>query len=321
MTEPQGLDHPHFIVTVDTETFTVKGSPPAFGTNIYGELPEGTLGVQRIMDICGRYDVKATFFVDVYMHHYYGKAPVRELCGHIVRNGHDVQLHAHTSWIPNGDFQHLSAFPLQKQVEIIAEGKELIREWTGKAPVAFRAGAYAANLDTIQALEQNGFILDSSYLAFHENCELSRQLSNHPANQIFKIGGILEVPVTMYWLFDNVLLRKMSKLDINACSLTELRNVIPKLVRGRIRCVILFLHSFSFIRWKKDYSGVLPNYRALERFERTLEMICGWGYRGSFCTMAELSKALSGDQDGRCDLIPTVNSLGIILRALRRILE
>src|SRR6185437_5869863 len=69
-----------FIITVDTETYAINNAPPAFQTNIYADLPDGSFGVQRIMDICNRHNVKATFFVDVYMHHHDGRNPVRDLC-------------------------------------------------------------------------------------------------------------------------------------------------------------------------------------------------------------------------------------------------
>jgi hypothetical protein len=307
-----------FIITVDTETYAIKGSPPAFETNIYAHHPKGALGVSRIMDICDRRGVKATFFVDVYMHHHYGKERVKNLCREITEKGHDVQLHAHTSWLPGSRSGKLCDFPLQKQVDIIGEGKQLLEDWVGRAPVAFRAGAYTANLDTISALEKNGFLVDSSYFAFHRNCQLSRQLNNRYTNRPFQIGEIFEIPVTSYWLFRAPSYSKISKVDMNACSLSELHDIIPKLIRNKVTYITLFLHSFSFIRWKRDFSGVLPNYRALDRFEAILDSIARWGYQTSFCTMEEVPRIA---QEKGTDFVPTLNSVGILSRALQRIRE
>ena len=68
-----GHNRTKFIITIDTETCAVNGTPPPFDTNNYASAPEGTLGVPKIIEICYKYNVKSTFFVDVYMHHYYGK--------------------------------------------------------------------------------------------------------------------------------------------------------------------------------------------------------------------------------------------------------
>lgn len=320
MIAQMGETDTRFIVTVDTETFSVNGTPPPFESNIYAPLPEAELGVHKIMEICDRHGVKGTFFVDVYMHYHYGEKDVKELCQFIDQRGHDVQLHAHTAWLPNSKADDLCTFPLERQVEILAEGRELIHKWTGKAPVAFRAGSYAANLDTIRALERNGFVTDSSYFPFHRNCKLSKQLHNRYANKPFRIGGILEIPVTTYWLINTSFFRKISKLDVNSSSLAELMDIIPKLMESRVGPVVLFLHSFSFIRWKKDNSGVLPNYRALERFETIVDAICKRGYQTHFCTMAEISRSFAGENEHELDFIPTVKASGIIPRALQRIL-
>ena len=224
-----------FIVTIDTETYLVDGNLVPFDPNIYGTFPDGTYGTERFMDVCDQYGARATFFVDVYMHHRYGHDPVAELCAKIHERGHDVQLHTHTSWLPGSRSDLLNHYEYDEQVEILTEGRDLIEEWTGRTPRAFRAGAYGANLDTIRALKKTGFTIDSSYFPGHRNCELSRQIDSGVTNSPFLIEGILELPVTTYWLLNTPLKRKNSKVDFNACSLSELQNVIPKFIRGRMK--------------------------------------------------------------------------------------
>lgn len=309
-----------FLITVDTETYSVGGKRPQFGPNIYGEYGREEFGVARIMDISEKYNAKATFFVDVYMHQHYGKDPVRDLCRRVTARGHDVQLHAHLSWLPQSKSDFLYDYSLERQSELLKEGKDLIGEWTGQAPVAFRAGSYSANLDTIRALSDNGFLVDSSYFARRHSCELSRQLHNQYANQRFRIGEILEVPVTTYWLVDKGPYRKLSKLDFNACSLAELRDVVPKLIDAGIRTVVLFLHSFSFVRWKKDFSGIVPNYRAIERFDRLLAEISR-RQDAAFVTMEQASRMALNETEEARDFIPTVRMSRLLPRAMQRVLE
>ena len=116
-----------FLITVDTETFLANGNLLPFETNIYGDISGTEFGVNRIMDICEKYSARATFFVDVYMYHRYGKDKVSTLCKIIDERGHDVQLHAHTSWLPNFPREFVSSYELQDQIAIIAEGTPTYR--------------------------------------------------------------------------------------------------------------------------------------------------------------------------------------------------
>ena len=306
------------IVTVDTETYPINGALPPFDLNIYGRLGGSEYGVNRIMDICEKYDMRGTFFVDVYMHHHYGEEPVRSLCRTIGRRGHDVQLHAHANWIPNHPHEFVSRYPLSEQIEIIAEGKRLIGDWTGTAPAAFRAGAYGLNLDTIKALEVNGFKADASYFPHHRNCELSGQLNNKHGNKIFTIGSVHELPVTTYWLLDTPFYRKNSKLDFNACTIGELKDVLPKFIKSNIKFVVLFLHSFSFLKWGKGYSHVDPDLRALRSFEETLEFLKEFD-SVNFLTVKEAIPLFDSLGKNEEDFIPRVDLVNVFPRIVKRL--
>jgi len=320
MTGGNGHEPTRFIITVDTETYKVGGRFPRFEDNLYGDLPEGSFGVPKIMEICEKHGAKATFFVDVYMHRHYGMQKVEELCRRIKERGHDVQLHAHMSWVPEAHTSDLCALPLDDQVKVLAEGKECIRHAIGEAPVAFRAGAYAANLDSIEAMKRTGFLLDSSYFAFYPSCPLSRQLGNKYGNRSFQIGGMREIPVTTFWLMNQPFCRKISKTDINSASLAEMCDAIPQMLQRRLRYVVLFLHSFSFIRWKRDFSGIVPNHRAVQRFEKLLQRIAQWEPASEFCTMEQVSRQPAAPEE-ETDFIPTVSSFRLFPRLYQRFVE
>lgn len=309
-----------FILTIDTETFRVAGQLLPFETHHYAESPQGSFGVPRIMEICDRYDVKATFFTDVYMHHHYGEADVADLCQRIHSAGHDLQLHAHTSWFPDSRSGFMNEFPLDRQIAIIAEGRELIEKWTGKAPVAFRAGAYGANLNTIHALRANRFIVDSSYFPLHRNCELSRQLNQPSLNFPFLVEGIQEIPVTTYWLMNSELYRKNSKIDFNACSWKELRAVVGALARSELPYIVLFLHSFSFIYWDPVKRTLTPKLKPLKRFESLLGVIRD-ELGGEFVTMGEVAQQPPIEADKRFDMVPSVSPFCSITRVLTHLLD
>jgi len=308
----------YFVISIDTETYKGNGRYPDFQANLYGKYKDDQFGVQKIMDISDRYGAKSTFFVDVYMHYFYGKPRVKEFCRHISAQGHDVQLHAHPAWLPGSHSGFLYDFPLSRQVEILREGRNLIGDWTGSAPIAFRAGSYSANLDTIRALEETDFRLDSSYFAYRPSCRLSSQLKNAHANRPFYIRSILELPVTAYWMINHRLFRKVSKLDFNACSLAELTDVVPQMVGSGIKFIVLFLHSFSFIRWNKDFTSYSPNHHAIARFEGLLKQISAMRHDVRFCTMQEAAHMTIPETENDNDFVPTVGFLRLFPRALQR---
>jgi len=263
----------YFIVTVDTETYPVSGKAPMFDQHIYGRIGRVQYGVNRIMDMCDAYDGKATFFVDFCMHHQYGEAAIRDVCTLIESKGHDVQVHAHPNWMRGYERGTLHSYPFDVQNKIIEEVKQLYENCLKRTPLAFRAGAYAANLDTIRALENNGFKVDSSYFQLNKNCVLSAELSHRYSNHMFYLGNVLEVPVTVYSMLGRVC-KKKSKIDINACSWTEIKHVASNYINeSRVLFVILFLHSFSFIRQGGKVNDISPNFSVIRKFERTLQFL------------------------------------------------
>jgi hypothetical protein len=265
------------LITVDVETFFSNGKLLPFETNVYGRTNSGEFGVHKIMEICDNYGIKATFFVDVYEHHHYGLSVLENLCQDIYGKSHSVQLHAHPNFIPGCSLELMKSYDLETQKRIIGEGRRLIEEFIGQAPVAFRAGAYGINMDTILALEENDFEIDSSYFRHHKNCQLSYELDNLYANNPFMISNIFEIPVTIYNILNIGALKKDSKLDINACSYSELASITNKFrnygAPNQTGIIVLFLHSFSFIKWRKDYLKYDIDYATIRNFDKLLKMI------------------------------------------------
>ena len=263
----------NILVTVDVETYHAAGRPLPFETNVLGQVKgKEECGVFQIMKVCEEHGAKATFFVDVYEHHAFGEKPLAELCQRINAGGHSVQLHAHPNWIPGRDRGLMKDYDLEAQRAIISEGRDLLKKWTGKAPVAFRAGAYGANLDTIEALKDNGITKDSSFFSGNANCALCSQLGGKRANVSFKIGDVTEIPVTVYTMFDIPGWNKKSKIDINACSLAELKSAFDKIMVfnrssvNKLRNVVIFLHSFSFIKWNNSFTRAEVEGKIFKKF-------------------------------------------------------
>jgi hypothetical protein len=108
-----------------------------------------------------------------------GEADTRSVVEALLTAGQDVQLHLHpVYWYYRrfldggaGDRDHyraaacdqLCAHSPERQLAMLEEASELFQLCTGRAPVAFRAGNFAASRATLRALGKLGFLIDSSY--------------------------------------------------------------------------------------------------------------------------------------------------------------
>lgn len=254
-------------ITVDTE-HSIGGAfrnpalkPVGNKKRIYGKIGDRYFGIPLIMDIADRYGISVTFFVEVLNHYYFGKDETRQVCRYILERGHDVQLHLHPNYL-NFTRQYpeelvfkdnMSAYGAARQTELIQEGKELLQEYGVKEPVAFRAGNYGADQNTIGALSKNGFVFDSSYnLAFpHKNSPLFAQ----PLNDLARIEDIFELPVTCFQE-DIGFFKKRVPMDINGAGFRQMRDTLRFASKNNFRCVTFILHSFSFFIQKIRSTGI-----------------------------------------------------------------
>ena len=78
---------------------------------------------------------------------------------------------------------------------------------------------------------------------------------------------------------------------------------------------MLFLHSFSFIKWQG--SGIERNLSPLKRFERTMAAIAERDDAG-FVAVDQVQD-LRDDSTGGPDFVPTLNPIRILSRAARRV--
>lgn len=155
--------------------------------------------------------------------------------------------------------------PLQVQTELLQEGCELFRKFTGRSPVAFRAGCYGGSSSTLSALEKVGIMYDSSFNASHlgGNCTID---GAGPTNTPWRAGAVWEVPVTNFetgfWKT-----RGLKPLDIGAVSLAEMRRVLEEAERCDMNPVVFIMHSFTlFKRADVQFRHLKPDRLVIRRF-------------------------------------------------------
>jgi len=286
----------YVIVTIDTEGF--YGKHP-LKNMIWGEVDNSGMqyGIPMIMDICDKHGVKATFFVDVYEYRLQGEEKMRNVCKYIKDRGFDAQLHTHPAVRPDPvkrpkvtkgmynydphcwNKERMRDYDLENQSAILEEGKELLMKWIGEEPVAHRAGGYAANYDTLEALRENSIFVDSSMFYLHPHCDLNYPVLTH--NKVVKYQNVIEVPVSVFkriWYLKVGSLRikvgeDISKVDIDWASLDELKSSLEAFKQLKVRTVILFLHSYTFVKWDSDFSQFSIDQEDIEKFDQILDEI------------------------------------------------
>jgi len=154
------------IVTVDTEEEGLwNGSFRPHGNTV-----ENTGGIERFQAFCDRFNVRPTYLVDT---------PVVEdersvgILRDIESSGRcEIGAHLHP-WCappfdeqPGGRNSYLCNLPESLQREKLSRLTERIEERFGRRPTAFRAGRYGLDIVGAKILEELGYRVDSSVLAF-----------------------------------------------------------------------------------------------------------------------------------------------------------
>ena len=152
-----------------------------------------------------RHGLKACFFVDPMPALVFGLDPIRAWSRRSSRRGRRCSC---TS-TPTGPARRagdrgatharfeLIDYSLDEQRELIVRARDLLIAAGAPEPIAFRAGSYAANDDTLTALASLGFAYDSSHNGAESDPWPSRD--RPAARQIAPIEhrGVIEVPVTV----------------------------------------------------------------------------------------------------------------------------
>ncbi|ACQ52080.1 hypothetical protein G8E05_04375 [Clostridium botulinum] len=246
----------YVLITVDMESYF-------HDLNLNKNLFNNEFECTSIMDICDMFDLKCTFFLNVYESKKWEKEGFGRICDNICKRGFDVQLHTHPYWMYDVNREHMHEYSLEEQKTIIKDGIQLLSYYTNEKPVAHRAGAYGANKDTIEALRQNGVKYDFSMFYGHPNCKI-----NLCINKLQKNRQIIEMPVTV--LKNNDLL---TKFDVDWLVEDDLLKALYLLKKSSLNVVTLFLHSYSFLKYKQKEDVFEPDYEDMIKFIKVLDAI------------------------------------------------
>jgi hypothetical protein len=254
--------------------------PVAPARGVWGEFGARKLGIPWIVEILAQSGLSATFFVEPFMEEQGYPGAGERICQYLLDHGQDVQLHIHPNHrhyglkqrgLPAPFIDNIADLSPADQLALLREGSDRIQRWTGRRPVAFRAGSMAASEDTLPQLESAGILIDSSYTFPYagRQCHFSPE---HLYNGSKWYGQVLELALSG---FCQPIVSEMGRpkpLDLVGISFEECRDAI-RLIHGAGADAVLILHSFSLFKVRNvQYDGGRPNRIVARRFRR----LCQW---------------------------------------------
>jgi hypothetical protein len=163
-----------------------------------------------------------------------------------------------------------------EQSETIQHGMRKLKEWTGVAPVAHRAGSYGANNTTLKVLKDCGIKHDLSYFHQTPNCKLKL----NTINDIIDTEDVFQIPVTVtQQVYHYGVWKKSSFQKVDIEHIGDAKKVYQILQQfNHDDVVVLFLHSFSlytadFNEEKKTYENFKVNYNLINQFKLLMKWI------------------------------------------------
>jgi hypothetical protein len=222
------------------------------------------VGLDWQLRVLAAHGLKATFFVDPMPALVYGIEPFARIVRAVLGAGQEVQLHLHPNWTrarvddraAHAKFE-LIDHSAHCQRELLAKARELLIAAGAPAPVAFRAGSYAANDDTLAALAAIGIAYDSSHNGAHHPWPSAIGL---PPERIAPVvrRGVVEVPVTV--IEDRA--GAYRNFQICALSAGEMRAALDHAIAERHVATTIVGHSFELA----TRAGTAPNRVHVRRF-------------------------------------------------------
>lgn len=321
-------------LTIDTECSmggawaSSRRSPVTPARGVLGVKGAHRYGAPLIMDLLEEHGLRGTFFAEVFAAPVVGEAPLGAAYREIIARGHDVQLHLHpvfryyerlregliTAQQVPPHMDRIGSHSPAAQLELLEEGAAVFERLVGRRPVAFRAGNYAADHATLDALEKVGVRYDTSFNAAYlgSSCLITGVA---PTNSPWRTGSLWEVPVTVFTTGRGRLAGR-KPLEISAVSFLEIRSVLEQAERLGLGSVTMVLHSFSLFK-KADvqFTRIRPDHLLIRRMRRLCRYLGDHRARFRVTTFADLPEPRM-DPPG----LP-LPRMGAMLPAARRIIQ
>ena len=119
-----------------------------------------TVGVDRLLKLWEKYNIKTTWFIPAHTVESFPKQMIR------IRNaGHEIGLHGYTH-------EFVSQLSEEQERDVLKKSIDTLTKLTGKKPKGWTAPAWTPSRHSLRLLEEAGIIYDHSFM--HHDCQLYR---------------------------------------------------------------------------------------------------------------------------------------------------
>lgn len=262
-------------ITIDTEYSAglalrdPAGRAENHARSIACETPQGAVGLAWQMDWFDRHGLKAVFFVDPAPAMLWGQAAIDDVVGPVIQRGHDVQLHFHSEWLEiagaaasplrGATGRNIKDFAFEDQCTLLDWGSEVLIKAGAPRPLAFRAGNYGANDDTLRALATLGMTHDSSHAPgiTGSDCAISLGANDRA---VMRHCGVIEAPTGCIAARGG----RLRHAQLTALSAAELLAALEQARHAGQHSFTLVSHSFEML--SRDRAAI--NRIVKHRFEQ-----------------------------------------------------
>ncbi|THZ07324.1 glucose 1-dehydrogenase [Aureobasidium pullulans] len=129
-----------------------KDGTPQNGTNVSRGIFGATVGLERLLKLFNKHDIKATFFTPA---HTIESFP--EQLAKVKDAGHEIGLHGYTH-------EHISGLTATQQRDVLAKSIDVLTSFTGSKPKGYTAPAWDTSKELIPQLAEFGIIYDHSFM-------------------------------------------------------------------------------------------------------------------------------------------------------------
>jgi peptidoglycan/xylan/chitin deacetylase (PgdA/CDA1 family) len=138
---------PHFaLFSKNTPGLNTKTGAPANPTDISRGVFGATVGIDRLLRLWDKYNIKATWFTPAHSAESFPQQ-IRK----IVDKGHEIGLHGYTH-------EFVSTLTEEQQRDVLKKSIDVLTELMGKKPRGWTAPAWSTSKETVKLLEEFGIV-------------------------------------------------------------------------------------------------------------------------------------------------------------------